>query len=40
MLHSYKLEFTHPSTGKKLELEADIPDYFKKVLEELDKQIK
>ena len=34
------IEFTHPSTGKKLELEADIPDYFKKVLEELDKQIK
>lgn len=35
MLHSYKLEFEHPITGKKMELTADLPKYFKDVLEEL-----
>ena len=35
MLHSYKLEFTHPTTGKKMELTAEIPEYFKNVLETL-----
>lgn len=32
MLHSYKLEFVHPTTGKKMELTAEIPEYFKNVL--------
>ena len=32
MLHSYKLEFVHPVTNKKMELKADIPKYFKDVL--------
>ena len=36
MLHSYKLEFIHPITNKKMELVADLPDYFKKVLEQLE----
>ena len=36
MLHSYKLEFTHPTTGKKMELTAEIPEYFEKVLESLN----
>ncbi len=36
MLHSYKLEFTHPITKKKMELTSDIPDYFKKVLKTLE----
>ena len=36
MLHSYKLEFTHPTTKKKMELQADIPDYFKNVLKILE----
>jgi 23S rRNA pseudouridine1911/1915/1917 synthase len=40
MLHSYKLEFTHPRTNKKLELIADIPEYFKEVLNKLDKEEK
>ena len=35
MLHSYKLEFEHPITGKKMELTAELPKYFKDVLEEL-----
>ena len=33
MLHSYKLEFKHPITGKDLVLEADLPEYFEEVLE-------
>ena len=36
MLHSYKLEFVHPITKKKMELTADIPDYFKNVLKTLE----
>ena len=38
MLHSYKLEFVHPVSGKKMKLEAEIPEYFKNVLAELDKE--
>ena len=33
MLHSYKIEFVHPITGKRMELTADIPKYFEEVLE-------
>lgn len=36
MLHSSKLEFVHPITGKKMELEAPLPEYFQEVLEELE----
>ncbi len=38
MLHSYKLEFKHPRTGEVLKLEAELPKYFKDVLEKLDKE--
>lgn len=38
MLHSYKLEFIHPVTNKKMELEAELPEYFKEVLDNLEKQ--
>lgn len=38
MLHSYKLEFKHPRTGKVLKLEAKLPKYFKDILEKLDKE--
>lgn len=38
MLHSYRLEFKHPRTGKTLNLEAELPEYFKEVLEKLDKE--
>lgn len=35
MLHSMKLEFKHPTTGKEVKLEAPIPEYFENVLNEL-----
>ena len=38
MLHSSKLEFIHPRTGKKVEFEADLPDYFKEVLTKLESE--
>ncbi len=33
MLHSSKLEFKHPITGKDMTLEAPLPEYFEEVLE-------
>ena len=36
MLHAWKLEFSHPITNKKMELEAELPEYFKNILNELD----
>ena len=36
MLHAYKLEFKHPITNKEMELEAPLPEYFNKVLKELE----
>lgn len=38
MLHSSKLEFVHPRTGKKLVFEAELPKYFKEVLKELESE--
>lgn len=35
MLHSSKLEFVHPTSGKKMNLEAKLPEYFESVLKEL-----
>ncbi len=32
MLHSYKLEFVHPTTKEKMSLTAEIPEYFENVL--------
>lgn len=32
MLHSEKLEFVHPKTNQKMELEAKLPKYFEEVL--------
>ncbi len=34
-LHAQKLEFTHPTTGKEMKLEAKLPEYFQKIIEEL-----
>ena len=31
-LHAWKLEFIHPITGKKISLEAEIPDYLKNII--------
>lgn len=36
MLHAKELEFNHPVTGEKMHFEAPLPEYFNKVLEELD----
>ncbi len=38
MLHSAKLSFKHPITGKILNLEAPLPEYFKEVLKKLDEE--
>ena len=32
MLHSYEIEFTHPTTGEKMKLKADLPGYFKTII--------
>lgn len=39
MLHSYQLEFVHPTTGEKMNLTADLPEYFQEVLRELKNTI-
>ena len=36
MLHSSKLTFKHPITNKEINLEAELPTYFKKILKELE----
>lgn len=35
MLHAKSLDFKHPITGKQMHLEADIPKYFKDIIENL-----
>ena len=37
MLHSFRLEFNHPITGKEMQLEAKLPEYFDDVLKKLRK---
>ncbi len=39
LLHAFKLELTHPSTGERMTFEAKIPDYFEKVLEKIRKTL-
>ena len=36
-LHAQKLEFKHPITQKEMKLEAPLPQYFKEVIQKLDK---
>ena len=38
MLHSKRLEFTHPISKKEMALEADLPEYFENVLDKLRKE--
>lgn len=38
LLHAWKFELTHPSTGERMSFEAPLPDYFQAVLQKLDKQ--
>ena len=35
-LHAWKIEFKHPITNEKMELEAEIPEYFKNIIKELE----
>lgn len=37
LLHAKKLEFIHPTTGKKVSFSSELPDYFENVLKKLDK---
>ncbi|MCL2859829.1 MAG: RluA family pseudouridine synthase [Oscillospiraceae bacterium] len=37
MLHASKIEFKHPTTGAMMVLEAELPEYFKKVILDIDK---
>ncbi len=36
-LHARKLKFVHPTTGKLVELECPLPDWFEKVLKQIEK---
>ena len=38
MLHAKKIEFNHPITKKRISFEAKLSEYFKDVLEKLDKE--
>ena len=38
MLHAYKIKFKHPTTNKEVEYTAELPKYFKDILEKLDKE--
>ncbi len=38
LLHAKKLEFVHPSTGKKVSYTAQIPEYFENILKKLKKR--
>ena len=40
LLHAYKLTFTHPTTGERMEFFAPLPDYFERVLDKLRKTAK
>jgi len=40
MLHAKRLEFIHPTTNKKMELEAELPDYFKEIISILEREKK
>ena len=37
-LHAWKLEFIHPITGKKISLEAEIPEYLENIIKELEEE--
>jgi 23S rRNA pseudouridine1911/1915/1917 synthase len=40
MLHSTKIGFLHPGTGEYIEVEIDLPEYFKKILKTLENKRK
>ena len=40
MLHAKLLGFIHPTTGKYMEFESELPNYFKKIIEILQNELK
>ncbi len=38
-LHAKSLDFKHPITGKEMHLEAELPEYFKKIIDELENEL-
>lgn len=38
-LHAKSLDFKHPITGKEMHLEAELPEYFKEIIKELDNEV-
>lgn len=36
MLHAKKIEFTHPTTKKRMDIEAPLPKYFEEVINKLE----
>ena len=36
MLHAYKIKFKHPTTDEEIEFKAELPQYFQKIIEELE----
>ena len=39
MLHAYRIEFTHPTTGKVMSFTVPLPEYFLEILEKLSKKV-
>ncbi len=39
MLHSRRIEFTHPTTQERMVIEAPLPKYFQEIIEKLDKEM-
>lgn len=39
MLHAESIEFAHPITGKKMKIEAPLPEYFNNVLKLLENRV-
>ena len=37
-LHAKSLDFKHPTTGKQMHLEAELPEYFKNIIDSLDNE--
>lgn len=38
-LHAKRLEFCHPVTGKRMVLEAELPEYFEKIVNDLEREL-
>lgn len=38
LLHAYKLELTHPTSGERMEFTCELPEYFKNILGKLNRQ--